>query len=182
MSVDAWSVRDERVVYQDRWVRVALADVELPDGRRYEYTALRRIPGAGVVAFNEAGEILLQQEYRYPLDAVIYQIPGGLIDEGEEPIETAKRELLEETGHQASEWQKLGVVQDNPGLMNGSSTLFLASGVQRVADPQRDETEFLAFDWYPLEWLREKIMAGEIVDRVVLAAYAFLHAQDVLDC
>ena len=176
MQVESWKIKDERVVYEDRWVRVALADVELPDGRQYEYTALRRIPGAGVVAFNEDDEILLQQEYRYPLDAVIYQIPGGLIDEGETPLETAKRELREETGYAAEEWRKLGEVQDNPGLMNGSSTIFLARDIERIADPTRDEAEFLAFDWYSLEWLREQIVAGKIVDRVVLAAYAFITA------
>lgn len=182
MTVEKWTVERERTVYQDHWVRVALADVVLPDGRRYEYTALSRIPGAGVVALNEHDEILLQQEYRYPLDAVIYQIPGGLVDEGEEPLETAKRELREETGHEASEWQKLGVVQDNPGLMDGLSTLFLARDVRQIARPSRDTAEFLAFDWYPLEWLREQIVAGDIIDRVVLAAYAFLKADDVLDC
>lgn len=174
MEVETWTVKDERIVYENRWVRVALADVELPDGQQYEYTTLSRLPGAGVVALNEHNEILLQQEYRYPLDAVIYQIPGGLVEAGEDPLETAKRELREETGYAAAEWRKLGVVQDNPGLMDGSSSIFLAQGVERVADPTRDDAEFLAFDWYSLAWLRERIAAGDIVDRVVLSAYAFL--------
>lgn len=178
MNVETWNVESERIVYEDHWVRVALADVELPDGRHYEYTTLSRLPGAGVVALNENEEILLQQEYRYPLDAVIYQIPGGLINDGEAPLETAKRELREETGYVAAEWRELGVVQDNPGLMNGSSTIFLARDVQRIADPARDDAEFLTFDWYSLEWLRAQIAAGDIIDRVVLSAYAFLAARE----
>lgn len=173
MTIELWDVKGERLVYEDRWVRLALAEVVLPDGRSYEYTALRRRAGAAVVAL-DGDNILLQQEYRYPLDAVIYQLPGGLVEEGEQPLATAQRELREETGYDAGEWRRLGIVQDNPGLIDGPSTLFLARQVRRVATPRRDDAEFLTFDWYSLAWLQENIAAGEIVDRVLLSAYAFL--------
>lgn len=177
MEIESWAVTDERIVYKDRWVRVSIADVVLPDGSSYEYTTLRRLPGAGVVALNDEDEILVQREYRYPLDAVIYQVPGGLVDPGEAPLETAKRELREETGYEAGIWEQLGVVQDNPGLMDGASTLFLARDLRRVTDPNRDRAEFLSVEWRSLDWLREQIAVGAIEDRVLLSAYAFLVAR-----
>ena len=172
-----WDVLREDVVYEDRWVKVVLAHVRLPNGRRYVYTTLWRVPGAAVVALNERGEILLVQEYRHPLGDVIYQLPGGLVDEGETPLETARRELREETGYEAEHWEPLGVVQDNPGLIDGATTLFLARDVRRAGEPQREWTEFHAVGWYTLDWLRDQVRGGHIHDRVVLAALAFLWAR-----
>ena len=172
-----WRVLNEKTVYQDRWVRVTLADVALPNGRRYTYTTLWRVPGAAVVALNERGDILLQQEYRYPLREVIYQLPGGLVDAGETPLETARRELEEETGYTAQVWEPLGIVQDNPGLIDGATTLFLARGVRKVGDPTPEWTEFHRVVWKPLAWLREQVAAGRVQDRVVLAAVAYLCAR-----
>ncbi len=169
-----WDVLEERVVYADRWVRVILARVRLPSGREYTYTTLWRVPGAAVVALNERGDILLLREYRHPLGEVVYQLPGGLVDAGESPLETARRELREETGYEAEHWERLGVVQDNPGLIDGATTLFLARGLRKVAAPTREWTEFHAVGWYSLEWLREEVRRGQITDRVVLAALAFL--------
>ena len=172
-----WEVISEDIVYTDRWVRVARVHVRLPNGREYVYTTLHRVPGAAVVVLNDNHHILLQQEYRHPLGKVIYQIPGGLVDEGETPLETAQRELREETGYEARSWDILGVVQDNPGLIDGVTTLFLAREVYRTGRPRPEWTEFHSADWYPLTWLRDRIEQGEVEDRVVLAAFAFLCAR-----
>ncbi len=176
-SVKKWQVLRERVVYSDRWVRVILADVHLPNGRTYTYTTLWRVPGAAVVALDDQDRILLLQEYRHPLGQVVYQLPGGLVDEGESPLTTAQRELLEETGYHAEDWEQLGIVQDNPGLIDGATTLFLARGLRQVAEPHPEWTEFHAVGWYSLDWLRQQVLAGHITDRVVLAALAFLWAR-----
>lgn len=177
-AVKPWRVLQEEVMYTDRWVRVVLSRVELPNGRTYTYTTLWRVPGAAVVALDEENRILLLQEYRHPLGRVIYQLPGGLVDEGESPLSTARRELLEETGYEAERWERLGTVQDNPGLIDGATTLFLARGLRRVSAPRPEWTEFHTVGWYSSRWLREQIAAGNITDRVVLAALAFLCARN----
>ena len=177
MNPEPWTLLSERVVYEDRWVRVALAEVRLPNGRTYTYTTLRRVPGAAVVALNDHGDILLQREYRFPLDEIIYQLPGGLVDEGEAPLQTARRELREETGYEAEQWERLGVVQDNPGLIDGVTTLFLARGLHRVAETSQEWTEFLSVEWRALDWVQHQVQAGHITDRVLLAAVAFLCAR-----
>lgn len=180
MDIRSWRLQAKRVVYQDRWVEVALADVQLPTGQAYTYTVLRRVPGAAVVALNGRQEVLVQREYRYPLDAVVYQLPGGLVDAGESPLETARRELREETGYEAEEWELLGTVQDNPGLIDGATTLFLAQRLRPASTAQPEQAEFVTSEWRPLSWLRERILAGEIEDRVLLAAFAFLAARGLI--
>ncbi len=176
-SPQPWQVQKEETVYEDRWVRVVRARVLLPGGRRYTYTTLARIAGAAVVAFNARGELLLQREYRHPLGAIIYQLPGGLVDEGEFPLQTAQRELREETGYEARYWEQMGVVQDNPGLIDGPTTLFLARELHRVGEAVLEWTESNEVEWHTLDWLRRRIRAGEISDRVLLAAVAFLWAR-----
>ncbi len=170
----AWRVLKKRIVYEDRWVQVVLVDVLLPDGTPYTYTTLKRVPGAAVVAVNEEGFWLIQREYRHPLGRVIYQLPGGLVDEGETPLETARRGLLEETGYVAARWSRLGVVEDNPGLIEGQTTLFLARDLRYHGPPRPERTETFDATWRSPTWIRERILAGEITDRVLLAAYAFL--------
>ncbi len=169
-----WRVLHERTVYRDRWVQVTLVDVQLPNGETYTYTTLKRIPGAAVVALDERGNWLIQREYRHPLRAVIYQLPGGLVDPGESPLTTAQRELLEETGYTAEEWTFLGVVEDNPGLIEGHTSLYLARHVHLVQAPCLERTENPSLEWRSPTWIRERIRAGEITDRVLLAAFAFL--------
>lgn len=178
--VEKWTVEREETTYADRWVRVVRAHVRLPNGRAYVYTTLWRVPGAAVVALNDEGHLLLVREYRHPLGAVIDQLPGGLVDEGETPLETAQRELREETGLEAHEWEWLGEVEDNPGLIAGTTTLFLARGLHQVADPAREWTEFLEMRWEAPATLQARIARGEIRDRVLLAAWAFLTARGLL--
>ncbi len=172
-----WRLLHKRVVYRDRWVEVSWADVRLPDGTGYRYTALRRVPGAAVVAVNDKGDLLLQEEYRYPLGKVILQLPGGLVDPGETPLVTAQRELREETGYEADEWEFLGVVQDNPGLIEGATTVFLARKVRRVTTPRPERTEHLTVRWCPWNQVLAHVREGQIEDRVLLAAVAFLCAR-----
>ncbi|MCX7853662.1 MAG: NUDIX hydrolase [Caldilineales bacterium] len=173
----SWHRLESRTVFRNRWLQVDIDRVRLPDGRDYEYTVIRRDRhGAAVLARDEQGRVLLQQEFRYPVGQVIWQLPGGLIDAAETPLAAARRELSEETGYVADRWQLLGVFWDNPALEDMEVHIFLAEGVRRDGREQRDEAEWVRCEWKDLAWVKAQVRAGVIRDRVVIAALGFLCA------
>ncbi len=91
---------DTQRAFTNRWLSVYVDEVALPNGGRYEYTRL--VPGGigvAVLGFNDAGEALLEREYRHGVGEVIWQLPGGLSDAGEDLQAAGLRELVEETGY-----------------------------------------------------------------------------------
>ena len=176
-----WQTLDTRTVYQNRWIKVLLDNVTLPDGRRYEYTRLEPAGiGVAVIGFNERGEVLLEREYRHGVGHVVWQLPGGLAADGEELQAAGLRELLEETGHapqsvNAESVRYLGMVWDNPGFGVAQSQIYAAWGLQEVSHARRDPAEFVTVHWKSKDWLREAIRSGEIQDRVVVSAVSYLY-------
>lgn len=175
-----WTTRATRTAFRNRWLAVEIDDVELPTGAAYEYTRL--VPaaaGVAVIGFNTAGHVLLEREYRHGVGQVIWQLPGGLADEGEELRAAGLRELREETGHAPLQVNDesvryLGSVWDNPGFGTAISHVYAAWGIEQVSDTRRDPSEFVALHWVTPEWLKEAVRGGEIRDRVVLAAVGWL--------
>lgn len=173
-----WRCINSRTAFANRWVQVNVDDVALPDGRTYEYTVLRRQRhGAAVLAFNAQGQVLMQQEYRYPVDAIIWQVPGGLIDLGESPLAAAQRELAEETGHVADHWYHLGSFWDNPAFEDMVVNVFAAEGTRPDGSTHHDDAEWVRHEWKDLQWVREQVRSGVIRERVVIAALGFLWAR-----
>lgn len=181
-----WQTLATRIAFQNRWLTVALDQVQLPTGKQYEYTRL--IPGGvgvGVVGFNRAGDILLEREYRHGVAEVIWQIPGGLAAPGEDLRAAGLRELLEETGYTPAEVSDqtvryLGMVWDNPAFGVAASHIYAAFDLQPTGHPRRDAEEFVALHWVTPDWLKAAVRAGEIKDRVVVAAAAYLLLNGVI--
>lgn len=173
-----WQTISTEQVYRNRWVGVALDQVQLPTGQQYTYTRLEPAGvGVGVIGFNAAGEILLEREYRHGVHTVIWQLPGGLAAHDEDLQTGALRELLEETGYapaMPTTVRYLGVVWDNPALGTMSSHLYAAWDLQPTDQPRRDPAEFVTLHWVSSAWLQEAVRAGKIKDRVVVAAVAYL--------
>lgn len=175
-----WRTESTRYAYRNRWVAVAMDAVTLPDGKRYDYTRLEPPGiGVGVVGFNAQGEILLEREYRHGVGEVIWQLPGGLADAGEDLQAAGLRELREETGYAPAAVSPetvryLGAVWDNPAMGTGRSHLFAAWGLTQVATTRQDAAEFVSLHWRSPEWLCAAVRDGTIQDRVVVAAVAYL--------
>ncbi|GAA3233615.1 hypothetical protein GCM10020216_054030 [Nonomuraea helvata] len=93
-----WQVHSEEPLYADRWLDVRVADVELPDGRHLDHRLIRTAPGAGAAVIDEQNRVLLIWRHRFITDTWGWEIPIGKIDDGEEPIAAAAREVEEETG------------------------------------------------------------------------------------
>ena len=175
-----WQTLATYTAFQNRWLQVVIDQVRLPAGQQYEYT--RVLPagvGVGVIGFNHDGQILLEREYRHGVGEVVWQVPGGLASPGEELQQAGLRELLEETGYSPAEVSEqtvryLGCIWDNPGFGVAVSHLFLMRGLQLAGRPRRDAEEFVTLHWVEPSWLKEAVRSGEIKDRVVVAALAYL--------
>jgi 8-oxo-dGTP pyrophosphatase MutT (NUDIX family) len=175
-----WQTLSTRITFENRWLAVAIDQVQLPTGQRYEYTRLEpRGIGVGVVGFNTAGELLMEREYRHGVGGVIWQLPGGLASADEDLQSAGLRELVEETGHApavvtAETVRYLGVVWDNPAFGMMRSHIYAAWGLTPVSETRRDPAEFVTLHWVSVEWLKEAVRSGEIKDRVVVAAMGYL--------
>lgn len=175
-----WQTESTTYAYRNRWVTVAVDTVSLPTGQRYDYTRLEPPAlGVGVIGFNGQGEILLEREYRHGIGAVIWQLPGGLADAGEDLQTAGLRELREETGFAPAAVSPetvryLGAVWDNPAMGTGRSHIYAAWGLTQAAATRRDPAEFVTLHWQSPTWLCAAVRDGAIQDRVVVAAVAYL--------
>jgi len=175
-----WRVLSTRREFENRWAGILIDEVELPGGERYEYTRLRPAGmGVAVIGFDEAGRVLLEREYRHGVGQVVWQLPGGLADGGEDLRTAGLRELSEETGYAPAlvddeTVRYLGVIWDNPGLGRGQSNILAAWGLVENDITRRDPAEYVALHWVTTDWLKEAVGNGEIRDRVVVAAVAYL--------
>ncbi|MGB2728255.1 MAG: NUDIX hydrolase [Halobacteriota archaeon] len=150
---------ESKQIYEGRIVNLRVDTVSLPDGR----TKLREIvvhPGAAAIVPLMNEEVLLVEQYRKAVDSPTLEIPAGTIEEGESPEECAKRELIEETGFQASKLDKLIEYYPSPGFSSEMIHVFKASGLKKVSDAEAE----LSITFVRLEELLAMIKRGEIKD------------------
>lgn len=138
-----WTTRSRRTLLDlSPWLSVEERVVELPDGRVIEdWPWVESREFANVVAVTEEGLFLLFRQTKYAVEKTTLGPVGGYLDPGEDPLDAARRELLEETGYEATEWTSLGryVVDGNRGC--GVGHLYLARGARKVAEPNADDLE-----------------------------------------
>ena len=164
-----WRVHGERTIYDSEWVRLTLADVELPDGSRFEHHVVRMPAQAAAVVVRDPDRgVLLLYRHRFITDTWGWEIPAGRIDEGEAADEAAARETLEETGWRPGPLRKLGSYQPTNGLSDQVFHVFLAGGATEEGEPDENEAERV--EWVPLDRLRDLIARGEIKDGYSLTA------------
>jgi ADP-ribose pyrophosphatase len=152
-----------RAVYRGRLLKVNEDEVSLPDGS----SALREYvvhPGAAIILpLFDDGSVLMERQFRYPLGQHFYELPAGKLEPDEAPIETAKRELLEETGYAAAEWRELGRLHPCVGYSDEKIDFFLARKLE-FRGAHLDEGEFLETLRVPLAESVDWIRRGRITD------------------
>jgi 8-oxo-dGTP pyrophosphatase MutT (NUDIX family) len=164
-----WTVHGERTLYDSDWVRLALADVELPSGDRYEHHVVRISRPAAAAVMRRDGEILLLWRHRMVTDSWGWEVPAGRADPGESPEEAAAREAVEETGWRPRSMRRLGSFHPMPGLVEQTFHVFVADGADRVGEPS-DTDEAERVEWLPEASVREFLRDGSIGDGFSLVA------------
>ncbi len=172
MSDDAHLIEtkvDSAEVFTGTLLRVRRDNIRLPDG----HPATREFvvhPGAALmVPVLADGRLVLERQFRYPLNRVILEFPAGKIDPGESPLATAQRELIEEVGYTAGTWHEIGTIHPQVGYSNEAIAVFEATGLTHVG-AQLDDGEFLDVVLMTEVQLLAAVDAGEVTDGKTLAA------------
>jgi 8-oxo-dGTP pyrophosphatase MutT (NUDIX family) len=127
-----------------------------------------------VIALTENRDVVLVEQYRAGIHESSLEIPGGMVDEDESPMESAKRELLEETGYQSKKWTKLGTTSGNAAILNNYTHIFLAEECIKVDEQQLDGNEDIAVHVLNLDYFLELVKNSTIHHSIVVAAVAHL--------
>ena len=165
---------NDREIYAGRVVTLRLKYLPQPDGRRHLREIVEHAPGAAVVAVDHAGQVLLVRQLRPAVDAALLELPAGLVDPGETPIDCARRELAEETGYAASTLEPLLSFYTSPGFSTELIHIFVATDLREgvLAHDEEEEIELVRL---PLEQAIRQVTEGEISDAKTVAgllAYA----------
>jgi 8-oxo-dGTP pyrophosphatase MutT (NUDIX family) len=176
-----WPVTASNVLAEGNIVTVRRDTVVMPDGDCADREVIEHPGAVAVLALDSGGQVLLVRQYRHPAGQVLWEIPAGLRDVPGEPLEkTAQRELLEETGYLAANWQVLADVFPSPGISSERLRVFLARDLTQVPEAERDyvpehEEAYLVTRWVPIESVITAFLSGELHNGVaaigVLAAY-----------
>jgi 8-oxo-dGTP pyrophosphatase MutT (NUDIX family) len=165
-----WIVHGERGVYESAWMRMRLADVELPDGVRFEHHVVRFPRAAsGTVVHDPVRGLLLLWRHRFITDTWGWEIPAGGIDHDESPEQAAARETLEETGWQPGPLTLMTSYHPSNGATDQTFHLFRADGAHYVGDPH-DPYEAERVEWVPVEDVRQLVRKKQVQDGLSLTA------------
>jgi ADP-ribose pyrophosphatase len=141
-----------------------------PDGFEIKRAIVHHRGSAVMMPVDDRKRVLLVRQYRLPAKRFLWELPAGSVDPGEKPLQTAKRELKEETGYHAKNWKKLITFFPSPGFLTEQMIIFLATGLTAgVATPMDDER--ITTRWFTAKEIEAAIDAGDIVDAKSMLGY-----------
>jgi len=172
----AWLVHGERIIYDNEWIQLLLTDVELPDGERFESHVAKLKAAAMTALIDPQDRVLLMWRHRFVSDRWGWELPGGHVDEGEDPEDAALRELLEEVGYRPKTLRHVARFQPMVGMIDSWHDVFVGEGAEKIAEPT-EKTEMARMEWIPLSTIMAKIANGEIWNSGALVALLYVLAE-----
>lgn len=155
----------QRLVYQGRKFNFEVSRLRLPNKAEGEWECIRHPGGAVAVPFTAEGQLVLVRQYRFAACGRLLEFPAGTIEPHEDPEQTVVREIQEETGYRAKQWQKLGKFFLAPGYSDEIIYAFLATDLEKLkTPPQQDEDEDMETVLMTPDELEKAILSGEPVD------------------
>ena len=179
-----WKVlKSERIIDRGPWLSVRQELVELPNGKQIPtWYILDFMNWVNVIAITKDGRFVLIDQYRHGIGQTHYELCAGCIDEGETPMEAAKRELMEETGFGGGEWSEYMVAAPNSSNQSNWCYTFLAVGVEQIHEQQLESTEDIRVHVLTKEEVWRLLQSGEIVSCHYSAALWKYFANNRFSC
>lgn len=157
-----WKTLSSQILVDDEWMRLRADECRLPDGPTLSpYYVIEERDWVHVMAMDDAAQIVLVRQYRYAAQAFCTELPGGVVDAGETPLNAAQRELLEETGFEAGQWQAICSYYANPARQTNRVHVFLARQLSPPAAQTLDSSEEIAVSKVSVDEAMSLITQGE---------------------
>lgn len=177
-----WEVLSSEHLFRRPWLTVRKDCVKLPTGQiNDEFYVLEYPDWVNVIAITKDGDYVMERQYRHGLGVTCYEICAGVVEEGEPPLEAAKRELLEETGYAGGEWEEIMTVCGNSSTTNNYTHCFVARGVEKVAGQHLDRTEDIKVELLSREQVKE-LMDGNCLTQALMLAPLWRHFAGEIRC
>ena len=179
-TIKEWKVLESEYLVRRPWLTARRDRLELPDGRIIpEYYVLEYPDWVNVIAITKDGQFVMERQYRHAARKISLELPCGVMEEGETPLEAAQRELLEETGFGGGQWKKLMELSPNPSAMSNTTHCFLAIGVEKIAEQHLDETEELSVFFMTKEEVKRMLNENQICQALMVAPlYKYIYAAE----
>ena len=170
---------ESELVYQGLFLKVRRDKALLPDGSIHGREWVVHPGASAILALADDGRVLIERQFRYAMQQVYVEIPAGKIDPGETPLQTARRELLEETGYTAKQWALLTRIHPAIGFTNEIIDIFVARELGARETRKLDHGELLEIDWVGVGWLVDELRAGRLPD--VKTQISVMYLQRMVD-
>lgn len=157
MPIKPWKILESRYIYP----RFRVDKCELSNGKFLDAIIFEFRAWANILAITKNQEVVLIRQYRHGVQDVLWEIPGGVVEDGEDPLEGVQRELLEETGYTASQFVQVGMIYPNPAFQTNTMYCFLALEAEKVAGQSLDDGEDIEVELVPLDQLVSMIKRGD---------------------
>lgn len=172
-SVNPWSIVRENKEYSTSVFELFKRRMRRQSGDDHsegDFHVLSAPAWVNVIPITPKNEIVLVEQFRYGIEQPTLEIPGGIVDSGESPLESAGRELLEETGFGSDQWSSLGKVSSNPAILDNYTHIYLAENCRRIQPQNLDEHEHIKVHIIPFDDFLQQIRNGVVHHAIVLAA------------
>jgi ADP-ribose pyrophosphatase len=154
---------DSTIAWTGSFLRVRRDLARLPDGSVHQREFIEHPGAAAMVALGDDGRVLIERQYRYAMRRAYVEFPAGKLDPGETSLQTARRELLEETGYVAREWAFLTQIHPAIGFSDELLDIYLARDLA-LQERKLDQGEFIEIAWVEVGWLVDELRAGRLPD------------------
>ncbi|MFH9329893.1 GntR family transcriptional regulator [Streptomyces althioticus] len=168
-GVKPWRIHGERDLYDNRWVKLQLWDVEPPGMKSFEHHVVKLHHVAVTAVMDDQDRVLMMWRYRFVPQQFGWELPGGIVDAGEEPADTALREVVEETGWRPKALEHIVSYQPMVGMVDSPHEIFVGHGAERVGEPT-DLEEAGHIEWVPLADIPGLMARGELMGSGTLVA------------